>query len=95
MSDLKLWQITAVADADDPRWQGQNAPRRILVAAATPARARLLAAAKLAGDESADIANEAGPTRSVVNDEKLYRVDPARSGDDASSKEEGVLEIKY
>jgi len=92
---MKLWEIRAVADAQDPRWQGGSAPRRILVAARSAADARLLASAKLVGTDETDIANEAGPSRSVVSDEKLYRVSPAENDGRAATDEAGVLAIEY
>jgi len=65
------------------------------VAARSAADARLVASRMLAGKAATDIANEAGPSRSVVMDEKLYRVDAAEEDGTTVPNEEAVLAMEY
>jgi len=91
---MELWQLTQIADPDDPRWQGRSGPRRVLVAARTAGEARMLAAQALARADRAVLANEAGPPAGVLDDEKLYRLDRRAPGETALPASSAVLEIE-
>lgn len=91
-SDLAVWALTPVANPDDPRWLARRPIPKILVAARTAAEARILASRALASDERGGVANESGPAVTMVDDEKLYRVDKASTAQDVPESP-GVIEI--
>lgn len=69
-----LWTLVPAARPDDPTWLGHVPWREVVVAASTPAEARLLAA-ELEHDPSAPpVGNESLGFRSAFQDEKLYWV---------------------
>jgi hypothetical protein len=71
---MRLWKLTPVADAADPRWQGRPIWREVIVEAPTAAFARQLAADWELAGEVRRVGNESPSPKSGFEDEKLYWV---------------------
>lgn len=71
---LSLWLIEPVADPDDAAWQDRPVWAEVVVAASTPAFARLAAERKALSPDWTPIGNGSESRRSGLNDEQLYRV---------------------
>jgi hypothetical protein len=72
----KLWLIEPVADPDDQMWQDRPIWAEVVVAAPSPALARLAAERKALSPEWIPVGNESESRRSGLNDEQLYHVRP-------------------
>lgn len=75
---MGLWVLEPVANSDDPRWQDRLQFRRVVVRAATPAFARLLAAPLDTPERPLQFGQQNAQLGSGFKDEKLYRVVPYR-----------------
>jgi hypothetical protein len=75
---MGLWVLEPVADSDDPRWQDRLQFRRVVVRAATPAFARLVAAPLDTPERPLQFGQQNAHLGSGFKDEKLYRVVPYR-----------------
>jgi hypothetical protein len=84
--------LEPVADSDDPRWQDRLQFRRVVVRAATPASARLLAAPLDTPDRALQFGQQNAQLGSGFKDEKLYRVVPYRGDAHAAEGPDAVLE---
>lgn len=71
---MPLWRIVPVADPTDPRWQGRAIWSEVIVRAASPAQARLVAARLEHDPDAPPVGNESLGFRSGFEDEKLYWV---------------------
>jgi hypothetical protein len=89
---MGLWVLEPVADSDDPRWQDRPQFRRVVVRAATPAFARLLAAPLDTPDRPLQFGQQNAQLGSGFKDEKLYRVVPYRGDAYAAEGPDAVLE---
>lgn len=69
-----LWLIEPVADPDDPMWQDRPVWAEVVVAAPSPAFARLAAERHALSPHWTPIGNESESRRSGLNDEQLYHV---------------------
>jgi len=74
-----LWLIEPVASPRDPWWQDRRIWAEVLVAAPSPAIARLVAEHWALRGEIAQVGNETPTPRGGFLDEKLYAVRPAPS----------------
>jgi hypothetical protein len=70
----KLWLIEPVADPDDQMWQDRPVWAEVVVAARSPAFARLAAEQRALPPEWTPIGNASESRRSGFNDEQLYHV---------------------
>lgn len=91
---MGLWMIEPVADSDDPRWQDRLQFRQVVVRAATPAFARLLAAPLDTPDRALQFGQQNAQLGSGFKDEKLYRVVPYRGDAYAVEGPDTVLEAE-
>lgn len=73
---MALWLLQPVADPDDPWWQGRLQFSRVVVRAATPAFARVLAETLDTPETARESGQENAHLGSGFKDEKLYRVVP-------------------
>src|SRR5216117_1679905 len=72
--DTKLWLIEPATDPDDQMWQDRPVWAEVVVAADSPAFARLAAERKALSPDWTHVGNESESRRSGLNDEQLYRV---------------------
>ncbi|HSE75973.1 MAG TPA: hypothetical protein VLB05_15750 [Dongiaceae bacterium] len=72
----KLWLIEPAADPDDLIWQDRPVWAEVVVAAESPAFARLAAEEKALSPDWIPIGNESASRRAGLNDEQLYHVRP-------------------
>jgi hypothetical protein len=70
----KLWLIEPVAGPDDQIWQDRPVWAEVVVAAQSPAFARLAAEHKALSPHWTHVGNESDSRRSGLNDEQLYHV---------------------
>lgn len=75
-SGPKLWLIEPVTDPDDQIWQDRPVWAEVVVAAQSPAFARLAAERRALPQRWTPIGNESESRRSGLNDEQLYHVRP-------------------
>lgn len=73
---LKLWLIEPVTDPDDQMWQDRPVWAEVIVAAPSPAFARLAAEREALAGRWTPVGNESESRRSGFNDEQLYHVRP-------------------
>ena len=73
---MGLWVLEPVADPDDPRWQDRLQFERVIVRAATPAFARLMARTLDTPDRPLQFGQQNAHLGSGFKDEKLYHVVP-------------------
>lgn len=73
---LPIWRLTPSAAADDPSWLDHKPFSAVIVAAESPAQARVIAAEKDYGAQHGGVGNESAGAHSRFLDAKLYRVDP-------------------
>jgi hypothetical protein len=73
---VDLWLIEPAVDADDQIWQDRAVWAEIVVAADSPAFARLAAEHKALSPEWTHIGNESESRCAGLNDEQLYHVRP-------------------
>jgi hypothetical protein len=71
---LTLWQIEPVLDPADDAWQDRAIWSGIVVAAESPAFARLATERRALSAPWIPVGNESESRRAGLNDEKLYRV---------------------
>jgi hypothetical protein len=69
-----LWLIEPVADPDDQMWQDRPVWAEMVVAAQSPAFARLAAERHVLPPDWTPIGNASESRRSGLNDEQLYHV---------------------
>ena len=69
-----LWLIEPVTDPGDQMWQDRPIWAEIVVAASSPAFARLAAERKALPPDWTPVGNESESRRSGLNDEQLYHV---------------------
>jgi hypothetical protein len=69
-----LWLIEPVADPDDQMWQDRPVWAEVVVAAQSPAFARLAAERRALSPDSTPVGNASASRRSGLNDEQLYHV---------------------
>lgn len=74
MTELALWVLEPIAHADDPTWQGRRIWARVIVAAESPAFARLAAEDWALDDGVKQPGNESPSRIAGFRDEKLYSV---------------------
>ncbi len=76
MADMgpNLWLIEPVTDPGDQMWQDRPIWAEIVVAAPSPAFARLAAERRALSPDWTHIGNESESRRSGLNDEQLYHV---------------------
>lgn len=70
----QLWLIEPVADPDDLIWQDRPVWAEVVVAASSPAFARLAAERHALSPDWTPIGNESESRRAGLNDEQLYHV---------------------
>jgi hypothetical protein len=70
----KLWLIEPAADPDDSMWQDRPVWAEVVVAAESPAFARLAAEEKVLSADWVHVGNESASRRAGLNDEQLYHV---------------------
>ena len=70
----KLWLIEPVTDPDDQMWQDRPVWAQVVVAAQSPAFARLVAERHALSPQWTPVGNESASRRSGLNDEQLYHV---------------------
>ena len=90
----KLWLIEPVADAGDQMWQDRPIWAEVVVAAPSPAFARLAAERRALSPDWIPIGNESESRRSGLNDEQLYHVrplPPERRGNFPESARDGEV----
>jgi hypothetical protein len=91
----QLWLIEPVADPDDQMWQDRPVWAEVVVAAQSPAFARLAAEQCALSPDWTPVGNGSESRRSGLNDEQLYHVRalPAdrRAGFPAAPREGEVL----
>jgi hypothetical protein len=75
-TETNLWLIEPVTDPDDQMWQDRPVWAEIVVAADSPAFARLAAERKVLPSHWTRVGNESESRRSGLNDEQLYHVRP-------------------
>jgi len=86
----KLWLIEPATDPDDQIWQDRPVWAEIVVAAESPAFARLAAERKALSGHWTQVGNESESRRSGLNDEQLYRaLPPERRASFAAEASEG------
>lgn len=71
---MNLWRIYPVAAPGDPRWQGRQRWHEVIVRAANPAFARIIASRLESRAPRFSQGNESRALRSGFLDEKLYWV---------------------
>jgi hypothetical protein len=76
---VELWLIEPAVDADDQIWQDRAVWAEVVVAADSPAFARLAAERKALSPQWTHVGNESESRRSGLNDEQLYHVRPLPS----------------
>ena len=69
-----LWLIEPVADPDDQMWQDRPVWAEVVVAAQSPAFARLAAERQALPPDWTPVGNASASRRSGLNDEQLYHV---------------------
>ncbi len=90
---MALWVLEPVADGDDPMWQGRKQYARVVVRAANPTWARLVARRLDSADLPAGHGQGDPQDESGFENEKLYRVSPyAEEGRYASDGPDEILE---
>jgi hypothetical protein len=70
----KLWLIEPVTDPDDQMWQDRPVWAEVIVAAESPAFARLAAERRALSPDWTPVGNGSESRRSGLNDEQLYHV---------------------
>lgn len=88
---MPLWRIEAVADVDDPAWQDRAQWEWVVVRAASPAFARVLATALDTPEEVNRYGVENPNLGSGFSSEKLYRVAPDTSGRYEATGPDGIM----
>jgi len=73
-AEPRLWLIEPVADPDDQMWQDRPVWAEVVVAAQSPAFARLAAERKAMPSDWTPVGNGSESRRSGLNDEQLYHV---------------------
>ena len=73
-SEPKLWLIEPVTDPDDQMWQDRPVWAEVVVAAQSPAFARLAAERQALPPDWTPVGNASESRRSGLNDEQLYHV---------------------
>ena len=73
-NEQKLWLIEPVADPDDQMWQDRPVWAEVVVAAQSPAFARLAAERRALSPDWTPVGNASASRRSGLNDEQLYHV---------------------
>lgn len=93
---MPLWSIEASAVADDSRWLDFPIWSDVVVRAASPSQARLVAAAMEAGEigDATTQGNETLSFRSAFQDEKLYQVRRVHLTGTADDGPDGVVSAK-
>jgi hypothetical protein len=71
---VSIWIIDPAVSADDESWQDRTVWAEIIVAATSPAFARLAADKGLIQEKSTHVGNESESRRSGLNDSHLYHV---------------------
>ena len=74
--ETKLWLIKPATDPDDEMWQDRPVWAEVVVAADSPAFARLSAERRALPAHWTHVGNESESRRSGLNDEQLYHVQP-------------------
>jgi hypothetical protein len=90
----KLWLIEPVTDPGDQMWQDRPVWAEIVVAASSPAFARLVAERKALSPDWTPVGNESESRRSGLNDEQLYHVralPPERRADFPAAARDGEV----
>lgn len=77
---VDLWLIEPAVASDDQAWQDRPVWAEVVVAADSPAFARLAAERKALSPDWIHIGNESESRRSGLNDEQLYHVRPLPAG---------------
>jgi hypothetical protein len=72
--ETKLWLIEPVTDPDDQMWQDRPVWAEVIVAAESPAFARLAAERRALSPDWTPVGNGSESRRSGLNDEQLYHV---------------------
>ena len=72
--ETKLWLIEPVTDPDDQMWQDRPVWAEVIVAAESPAFARLAAERRALSPNWTPVGNGSESRRSGLNDEQLYHV---------------------
>ncbi len=88
---MALWVLEPVADLDDSWWQGRRQWARVVVRAATPAFARVVAAPLDTPEKALEFGQQDPHLGSGFKDEKLYRVVPYDGGEFPSDGDDAVL----
>lgn len=88
---MAVWEMTPVARPDDPSWQGRRQFARVLVRAASPAEARVVASRLDTPDEAHEFGDQHPRYRSGLMDAALY-VAHAAPGD-AGFEADGPAEV--
>ena len=73
-TEPRLWLIEPVTDPDDQMWQDRPVWAEVVVAAQSPAFARLAAERKAMPSDWTPVGNGSESRRSGLNDEQLYHV---------------------
>ena len=97
-SEVPLWLIQPVMDPADPAWQDRAVWGEVVVAAESPALARLSAEKALIDPSWTHVGNESESRRAGLNDVTLYHVrqlPPARRGDFPAMTEAGSILLAY
>jgi hypothetical protein len=74
-TDTKLWLIRPALDPEDAAWQDRAVWGEVIVAAESPAFARLAAEKTLIDPDWTHVGNESESRRSGLNDVTLYHVE--------------------
>jgi hypothetical protein len=90
---MSLWLIQPTADPDDPAWQGRPQWERVIVRAASPAFARVVARTLDTTKVAPEYGDEHPHLGSGFADEKLYAVTPLTSP--GGYKGDGLDEILF
>lgn len=73
-AETQLWLIEPVADPDDQMWQDRPVWAEVVVAAQSPAFARLAAERHALSPDWTPVGNASESRRAGLNDEQLYHV---------------------
>jgi hypothetical protein len=76
--EVRMWVLEPRTHPDDPGWQDRRIWSRVLVAARSPAFARLVAEEWALDDDVRTPGNESPSRIAGFRDEKLYSIRPAR-----------------
>lgn len=95
---MPLWLIEPVMDPTDPAWQDRAVWGEVVVAAESPALARLAAERTLIDPDWTHVGNESESRRAGLNDVVLYHVrqlPPERRGDFPDAASAGDVLLAY